>query len=70
MSEKKKRSEWVYDELLCFLGSAFFQVPVTSFIEANCLSKFVDLDAFYAQFVVLKRIFNTCFGHFLIFQTV
>lgn len=34
-----KKSEWVYDELLCFLGSAFFHVPVDGFIEAKCLSK-------------------------------
>ncbi|KAL4238980.1 Cilia- and flagella-associated protein 36 [Mactra antiquata] len=32
-----KKSEWVYDELLCFLGSAFFHVPVDGFIEAKCL---------------------------------
>jgi hypothetical protein len=34
-----KKSEWVYDELLCFLGSAFFNVPVDGFIEAKCLSR-------------------------------
>jgi len=32
-------SEWVYDELLCFVGSPLFQLPVASFMENNCLSK-------------------------------
>ena len=35
-----KRSDWVYDELMCFLGSAFFQIPVSGFIEVKCLSKY------------------------------
>ncbi|KAL5008428.1 hypothetical protein ScPMuIL_014009 [Solemya velum] len=34
---KPERSDWVYDELLCFLGNPFFQIPVITFMEANCL---------------------------------
>ncbi|XP_078316202.1 uncharacterized protein LOC111130096 isoform X2 [Crassostrea virginica] len=32
-----KRGDYVYDELLCFLGNPFFQVPVLTFMEAKCL---------------------------------
>ncbi|XP_062584327.1 cilia- and flagella-associated protein 36-like [Saccostrea cucullata] len=32
-----KRDDWVYDELLCFLGNPFFQVPVLTFMESKCL---------------------------------
>ncbi|XP_061173239.1 cilia- and flagella-associated protein 36-like [Saccostrea echinata] len=32
-----KRGDWVYDELLCFLGNPFFQVPVLTFMESKCL---------------------------------
>ncbi|CAG2257497.1 cilia- and flagella-associated protein 36-like [Mytilus galloprovincialis] len=31
------RSDWVYDELLTFLGNPLFQVPVLTFMEANCI---------------------------------
>ncbi|KAL3874662.1 hypothetical protein ACJMK2_037644 [Sinanodonta woodiana] len=31
------RAEWVYDELLCFLGTKLFQIPVITFMEANCI---------------------------------
>ncbi|KAH3851406.1 hypothetical protein DPMN_093887 [Dreissena polymorpha] len=37
MSDKK--TDWVYDELLCFLGSAFFQIPVNGFIDVKSESK-------------------------------
>ncbi|ESO85584.1 hypothetical protein LOTGIDRAFT_155072 [Lottia gigantea] len=32
-----KRAEYIFDELLCFLGTPFFQIPVYSFIENYCL---------------------------------
>ncbi|XP_067942122.1 cilia- and flagella-associated protein 36-like [Watersipora subatra] len=31
------RSEWIYDELLSYVGSPLFQAPVLTFMEANCL---------------------------------
>ncbi|KAK6180985.1 hypothetical protein SNE40_008938 [Patella caerulea] len=32
-----RNAEYVLDELLCFLGTPFFQIPVYSFIENYCL---------------------------------
>ncbi|GFR66891.1 cilia- and flagella-associated protein 36-like [Elysia marginata] len=32
-----KRSEYVLDELVCFLSNPLFQVPVLSFMESKCL---------------------------------
>lgn len=37
---KMARSDWVYDELLTFLGNPLFQVPVLTFMEANCISMY------------------------------
>ncbi|KAJ8309031.1 hypothetical protein KUTeg_013905 [Tegillarca granosa] len=34
----KRSGEWVYDELLSFLANPFFQIPVVTFMEANCIS--------------------------------
>ncbi|XP_069116099.1 cilia- and flagella-associated protein 36-like [Argopecten irradians] len=32
-----KRSDWVYDQLLCFLGNPLFQIPVITYMEEHCL---------------------------------
>ena len=34
-----RNSDYVLDELLCYLSNPLFQVPVLSFMENNCLSK-------------------------------
>ncbi|KAF6027741.1 CFAP36 [Bugula neritina] len=33
----RQKSDWVYDELLNYVGSPLFQAPVISFMESNCL---------------------------------
>jgi len=37
----RQKSDWVYDELLNYVGSPLFQAPVISFMESNCLSMFL-----------------------------
>ncbi|GAB1601504.1 cilia- and flagella-associated protein 36-like [Argonauta hians] len=32
-----EKNEWIYDELLEFLGNPLFQIPVVTFLEAHCL---------------------------------
>lgn len=32
-----EKNQWVYDELLEFLGNPLFQIPVVTFLEAHCL---------------------------------
>ena len=51
-----KRSEYVLDELVCFLSNPLFQVPVLSFMESKCLSKCEGINVSDGQ----KPIF--CFG--------
>lgn len=34
-----EKNEWIYDELLEFLGNPLFQIPVVTFLEAHCLGK-------------------------------
>lgn len=49
-----KRGDYVYDELLCFLGNPFFQVPVLTFMEAKCLSKIFSVNLFNAYILLFE----------------
>ena len=39
------RRETVFDELLCFLSEPMFQIPVRSFMDENCISTYIYIDA-------------------------
>lgn len=34
------KSEYVLDQLVCFLSNPLFQIPVLSFMETKCLSNY------------------------------
>jgi hypothetical protein len=50
------RSEWVYDELLTFLGNPLFQVPVLTFMEANCISMYLFSPRFLCRLTALIKL--------------
>ncbi|XP_033734429.1 cilia- and flagella-associated protein 36-like [Pecten maximus] len=50
-----KRSDWVYDQLLCFLGNPFFQIPVITYMEENCLIFDMAVDICEEHHTIHKR---------------
>ena len=47
-----RNNDRVYDEMLCFLGEPIYQIPVRSFMDENCLSKFC---MFYITIIVVSK---------------